>query len=47
MSKELLDLMDSMTDGYIQDMMHEFDLDTEAQAIKLIRESLERVEEEL
>lgn len=42
MSKEDEELLDSMLAGFIQDVTHEFDLDFDSQAIKLIEQSIER-----
>lgn len=37
-------LIDSMVDGFMQDVMYQFSLDHDEQAIKLVRESLDRLE---
>lgn len=44
MEKEKIELLDSMVDGFAQDVLYQFSLDLDAQAIRLIRESLDRLE---
>lgn len=44
MDKEQTELLDSMVDGFMQDILYQFGLDHDSQAIKLVRESLDRLE---
>lgn len=44
MDTERTELLDSMVDGTCQDILYQFNLDNDAQAIRLIRESLDRLE---
>lgn len=44
MDTERTDLLDSMVDGFMQDIMYQFSLDYDEQAIKLVRDSLDRLE---
>lgn len=44
MEQEKIELLDSMVDGFMQDIMYQFSLDHDEQAIKLVRESLDRLE---
>lgn len=46
MEQERVDLLDSMVDGFMQDIMYQFGLDHDRQAINLVRESLDRLEAE-
>lgn len=46
MTKENIELLDSMVDAVCQDVLYQFDLDRGDQAIKLIRQSLKRLEKE-
>lgn len=46
MDKEQQDLLDSMVDGFMQDIMYQFSLDYDSQAVNLVRESLDRLEAE-
>lgn len=43
MNKEMTALLDSMVEGFIGDVAYEFELDTDEQAAKLIKQSMERV----
>jgi hypothetical protein len=44
MAQEDIDLIDSMVDGYIQDITNYMMLDSESEAISMIRNSLKRLE---
>lgn len=44
MEQENVELLDSMVDGFMQDVLYQFSLDHDSQAIKLVRESLDRLE---
>ncbi len=47
MNKENLELLDTMVDSLCQDVLYQFDLDKDEQTIKLIRNSLDRLEKEI
>lgn len=44
MEQEKVELLDSMVDGFMQDIMYQFGLDYDSQALKLVRGSLDRLE---
>lgn len=44
MEQEKVELLDSMVDGFMQDILYQFSLDHDSQAVKLVRESLDRLE---
>lgn len=47
MTKEELELLDTMVDSVCQDVLYQFNLSSDEQAIKLIKDSLERLTKEL
>lgn len=42
MNKEQLELIDTMLEGFVQDIEYQFDLGTDEQALKLIEKAIER-----
>ena len=47
MTKEQEELLDSMVEGFLQDVRYQFDLDGDHQASKLVSKSIERLNEEV